>query len=499
MMRFILILSMVILSPTYVSADVLYSQTVDTVQDGETGDSMGTLLFATSSYATCEDIPEWTISSFSLKTYDDGVGPGPQDIYGGVSVAGYDGTLALSGTLSQYHQATSTNKISIDGDAGTVRTWTFSPSVYLPSLCEDAGGSGYPAASDYYWIRVGIGALGNDNALDVGETPSVNSSASYERNASASASDLYMVIEGVEISGGTGTRIETVTPYDGETIATSSAATFGATGWVSEEDWEYGTVVELQYAPYSAYQAAVATPDMVMTYVELEIAGYGAFSVSTTSSATVGGEYYMGAAIKTPSWSNSLLNFFGYGQFANFGVLTSTSTEFIAGYLTAYDIFVASTTESVENYLASSTVSMAACTEWTSFALQDCLNLLFVPQTQPIAAALGAFKEEFLSYAPWGYITRFVTIMASPDIDDLPEFSVTVPTDGEGGSMGFSMDMNEALAGAGDVLDSLEDPYSGTSVQDIMQPFVRLTLGLLVLLALIHHITATRHVDGQRV
>lgn len=292
------------------------------------------------------------------------------------------------------------------------------------------------------------------------------------------------------------THIETITPRGGSTIATSSNAVIGASGWVSDDDYKDGMYIQVRYARFSSYQSSIASPDSLYTTKSIPITSAGYFNFSTTSPITATGEYSMLAEIKSPSLSDQLLNYFGFGQFANSGIRTSSSTKFTAYAASSYDNYVASTTASVAAYVASSTISLATCTAWTSFDLGQCLNLLFVPQTQPIKEALGSFKNGFLSYTPWGYLTRFIVILTNNATGTLPTFTATFMT-GPSATSSLTFDMQDMIAGGGDLLESIHDPNSGLSTRDIVEPWILLFIALSVLFIIISDFARMSHYNSS--
>jgi len=311
-------------------------------------------------------------------------------------------------------------------------------------------------------------------------------------NTCGAVTDLYFIIDDGFVD--TSTHIQTVIPTPDTTVATSSGATFGVTGYVSDTDYESGMYVQVKYAAYSASQASVANPDSLFTVLTFPITSSGGFSVSTTSPLITAGLYTMQTQIRTGSWLNSTLNFLGFGQFANDAIKTATSTRFTAAHLGGFDIFMASTTAAIEAYYASSTISMAACTDWISFALLDCLNLIFVPQAQPIVAQLEAFKNGFLQYAPWGYLTRVVVILSGSSTSTLPSFTATIPLGSPDDLETLTFDMGDMIAGGGALLNSIPARGSALTIQDILRPLIDLFIALFVVIIIVRDLTGV----GQR-
>lgn len=292
----------------------------------------------------------------------------------------------------------------------------------------------------------------------------------------------------------TNTRIISTVPAGGATVATSTSATVGADVYVNPLDYKNGDYVEIKYAPYSSYQAAVADPNLLFTKIDFQIATSGESDFSTTSPITTQGLYTMSTTLYGPN-TYDFFNIFSFNLGSS--ALLSTSTQFTAGSLSGYDIFVASTTASINAYLASSTVSLASCTSFTSFSLGDCMNLIFVPQAAPIEQALGAFKEGFLSYAPWGYITRFITILSGEGAatSSLPVLSATFPLGPSQTMTTFTIDPNTFIPAGDALLNSATatfGPGEGESFQQILEPILDELLALLVTIAIIHDILSIR-------
>ncbi len=288
--------------------------------------------------------------------------------------------------------------------------------------------------------------------------------------------------------GDSSTRIVSVAPGNKSTIATSTAATFAASGYINPVDFKTGMYIQIQYAFYGDALLPTPDPSQVFKTINFPIATSGPFVVSTTSPVSKTGEYTMQTRLKTPSLLSDVLSFLGYCSTGCTGgnIRISTSTTFVAVMPNGYDAFVASTTNSITAYLASSTISLASCSSWTSFSLGDCLNLLFVPQVRPIDDALSNFRNTFFSFAPWGYVTRVVVILSSNATSSLPLIDVTMPL-GRPGSPEYMVDEykfdpNDMLSGGALLLNRVHTSFGGDfSVQEVMEPFVDFTIAMLLI------------------
>lgn len=302
----------------------------------------------------------------------------------------------------------------------------------------------------------------------------------------------YFVINGGSAPPSVVTRIDTVTPADKAIVAsTSPTVTFGATGYVNAHDYVSGMYILISYSSNSYTQAAVASPEFTNTFITLPVTAAGAFSLSTTTASSTlrtYGVYNMQTQLRTPSITNSILNFFGFGQFANLGIKTATSTTFTYSAASQYDVVTQQVLDSVQSYLASSTVSLASCTNWTAFNLQDCTNLLFVPQFGPIKTAMDTFKNQFLSYMPWGYATRFLVILSGSATTSLPSFTVYFPIGANNNvsTTSLNFDMQDMVAGGAALIDSVHtNDGSNLSMRDIAEPWIQLIIALTVILIII--------------
>lgn len=358
-------------------------------------------------------------------------------------------------------------------------------------------------SSANHYMRIDIYRNGGSNCTGLGTrcgayaTFGMASTSNYNNNAYFQIYDTF----GNSTVDTTKTYIADVTPPNGATVATSTTFTFGGHGYVTSADFVSGMYLQIKYVRLSDLQAAVANVDNLYTVFNIPITQSGEFTLSTTTSLINTGQYQILSSIRSPSLVNNFFNFLGFGQFATLGIQSATTTVFTAAHLSGYDIFVASTTASIDSYLASSTISMASCSSWVSFNLADCMNLLFVPQVGPIRTALNSFKDGFLSYAPWGYMTRFLVIVSGSATTSLPAISIPTPLGDPSkpsyinGS--FTLDPNDMLRGGGALVNSIQTTYGDggvhKTVQDVAQPFVRLIIGLALLFWIIRDIMGMRH------
>jgi len=238
------------------------------------------------------------------------------------------------------------------------------------------------------------------------------------------------------VIGGAGvpqlTSIVSVTPANGTTIATSTTATIGADVYISPSQYNSSEYVEIAFIRNQDLQSTGGSPALLTTTFDFPVAS-GVNIVSTTTDLETTGQYNMTTSLKQTSLTESILNFFGFGQVGNLfdnSTLIATSTTFIVGAPTAYDIFEASTTNSINDFIASSSIPVSACDPISgSFSLTGCMGLLFTWQTAPMNAEMTTLQKTLFSYAPWGYVTRTMTILTSGATTTIPAISFTFPAD----------------------------------------------------------------------
>ena len=291
------------------------------------------------------------------------------------------------------------------------------------------------------------------------------------------------------------TRIDTVTPADATTTATSTTFTFGATGYINSSDYVDGMQIRIVYSqPTESIVPGAAAASL--QYIYFPISAPGAFTVSTTTPLLSVGDYDMNTSIQ--GYAN--LNFFGFFDIPFTGhdtTVNSTSTTFIAALQTGVDMFNASTSAGVSAYLASSTISLASCSSFTSFNLGDCLNLLLVPQPAQMQDQLNSFKSQFLSYFPWGYVTRFVTIIGTGGTTTLPTISIAINTPysqggGENDTTTLRFDENEMLANGAGILNGIDANGTDQNFRDVTEPYIDLFLAITILYIIIRDLLALR-------
>lgn len=288
------------------------------------------------------------------------------------------------------------------------------------------------------------------------------------------------------------TRIISTIPVNGQTVATSTAVQIGGLAFVSQDDNENGNdFVRIQIARRSNAMAAIGSPALVTQTFDIPVA-VGILSYATTTPIDKYGQYFMSQQIIRPSFIGSFLNFFGL----SIGVLDATSTVFTVDHLTGYDNFAASTSQAIADFAENGPADLSNCS-LGNFDLSGCIYGLFVPDFRLLVIHLEDVKNSVLTTFPWGYFTRAYTILsnnATTTGTTLPTFTVNIPTsDATSSDIVLTYDMQEMISGGGILLASIKDPNTGQNMEDIIGPWLKLFIGLSVILVIIGDLTKMGH------
>lgn len=285
-------------------------------------------------------------------------------------------------------------------------------------------------------------------------------------------------------------RIVTVTPANNATAATSSPVTLAATGYTNLFDWVAGTHVTISIQPESVGVIATAAQYGVRTF-DFSV-GSENFSVSTTTILTEQGIYLMSVSIRHPSsFLGGIFSYFGIANSYNAEVIVATSTRFTAGALSSLDRALASTTQLFADRAASSTsFDLSGCSPVT-FDFLGCISTIFGWPTGAASNALSNTNAIIFSYAPFGYISRFMVILSSPATSSFAgpsyTFAADYPVSAFAGQT-FSFDFQSALASASD-LENNQFKSTGAdpkTLWEIIQVFYDTILGLILLYMIFH-------------
>lgn len=310
-----------------------------------------------------------------------------------------------------------------------------------------------------------------------------------------SSNDYYTEISDTPLAPDTNTRIISSTPANGATIATTSAGIVGGSAYVNSSDYRHGQFIQLQLRRNSnIYQPFLAL-------YNFPISSSGAFSFSTTTDLSLGGDYTINIQLRNPEGIGAIFDnvfsFFGIGAGQPVAIV-STTTIFTAASSSAFDILQRNIKAGIANIAASTTISAAVC-NITSFQLGDCLSVLILPTQAELATDFQEFRDGFLSYAPWGYVTRLGVIFSGTATTAIPVISATFPL-GTPGTSGYFMDTfyldpNDMLQGGDNLLNSVTatfGPGEGMNFQQIFEPLLIDLFAVLLMMAMFYDMSRMR-------
>jgi len=448
----------------------------------------------------------------------EGLGTGLSGTFDGIQVPfrfqGFGAFRVLNFQLFDCPDATYTGCTQIENTNSSLAT-TSSKTMYYATF-----GGESATSSDYYFIVWDANAGSGNQTTGYGSTADTypngtvfpyGTGGTDPDPASVGMVDLAFTVYG--LNGGSSTpqitRIDTVSPSDGEVIATSSLPwNYTTTGYVAGGDFSTGARLRIKIdrntdaqtvGALLAYNAAFGNN----TYIP--ITGSGSFNLSTTSiNNTFGvdrpGEYTMTQQIQVPGFS---VNWWIFNFDLTYNTLVSTTTTFTVSTSTAVDIIVNAQASSTAALLQAAGDQLHGCQfNWFNSAvdfsigssLMGCITALatymFVPSSDQLSADVDAVKNGFAVRVPWGYATRFVEILtASSTPAALPTWTAVVATS-RTSSTTFTFDPGDMLVGGANTLNSITDPNSGLTLRQVSEPILLLFIGISLLIIIFHDLMA---------
>jgi hypothetical protein len=291
------------------------------------------------------------------------------------------------------------NTVAVNGTTPVLTTFTFSglsvdPTKYYYFIPK--------ATNDFHFVW----AAGSDSSSAY-PSGAVVTTSNFTSSSTAPYA-LYFDIAGMGTSApDTRTRIDSTTPANNATIASSTSSTFGGVGYVSVSDYvasntyfNFCTIKATAqvgsdiFAPVLAVQQGACVSK---TY-DLPITASGSFTVSTTTDTSLmKGAYVMKSSIHVP-W----FNLFGF----SFGSrsLVSTSTVFVVATSTRADAQALGRLQILEG-LDSTALSgdyNDPCANLPG-STTECLIGIVVPTGQDFSQLKADF-DSIISIGPWGFL-----------------------------------------------------------------------------------------------
>lgn len=296
----------------------------------------------------------------------------------------------------------------------------------------------------------------------------------------------------------TRTRIISVVPH-ATTTATTTAV--GFTGYVDESDFVEGMYVEASFFNPTIGATSANVIDACNVFgaglckLEFPISTFGDIASSTEITFNYGGTTKVTWTIRVPTFWSSLWVVGGLFQDI---VLDTWKDSFVVGYQTLFDqslngdgTQVNGDSSGLVGYFTtggtSSTTPVAAgcATIFTGGTIVSCLTGLIIPDSQTLAYDFKLLYDGAFSKVPFGYITRFLTIVSgNAGAVEPPALSYTFGSSSPSVLQGknYTVQIWDNM----DVLTmAVADDGSDKNIWDIVMPYFNVVVALVVLLAIL--------------
>jgi len=286
------------------------------------------------------------------------------------------------------------------------------------------------------------------------------------------------------------TRIISVSPVNGSTIATSTSQTLEVKGYVNPTDYASNMQVTVDVQNHSVQSALLVGPVFSGTVQAIEAprvftftpTGGGFFDFSTTTSFQDIGQETMRDEIST----QPLFSFFGIFSIGG-ELFDSTTTVFTVSTSTAYDVLAENR---VQAALAMVQAGLPDCSSTIKFManLQGCIYELLVPTQADTDATFNAFGNALFTRVPFGYITRFIVIITGHAGAVEPPaltytFGSSSPAVLQGTTVTFQIWDN--MGSSSPLLLARADDGSNKDIWDIVDPYFEMVVAWAVFLVIL--------------
>ncbi len=304
------------------------------------------------------------------------------------------------------------------------------------------------------------------------------------------------------------THIASTTPSDLENTATSTTYYFGTTGEIEGSDIGSNMNVTMQYYNDTLAQVVVS-PSVVSHYIKFPLTATTtanfSFSTTTDMSSAPLGRYYLKTTINKDEFS-----FFGLFSFWSTAIYTKVTTFYVSTttahiYVTGYDAIA--DTSNPENITAIEAGITTCDFSWGDLAsttkISTFLTCLVVPNSSSLSITFNQFQQNVLTLAPWGYITRFVNILASTTPVEPPpltyKFGSSSPAvlQAYTASDPITFQVFDYMGSSSPLLQIKADDGSNKNVWDIIDPFVTFLVTIGVLLVVLGDIMGFSMPSGE--
>jgi len=315
---------------------------------------------------------------------------------------------------------------TIDSDGRVACQWFFDGSGLSLSAGTYYFSGGVNSSSDGTWYGAASGSAS--------ETGNGNLSGSSFTAYGSGGERAYVICNTAACSflpAADSTRIIATVPLNHAVVASSTSFAVNTTAAISSADYSSDLRVRIRVSNDArritmlanallAFDSAFGTGstqhavDKTFLFSPVN----GTYVYATTTELAQIGQYTYQAFVEKPHDY-----FFGL----NFGVydtLAATTTKFLVATSTAYDALV---TDNVSNFNALLNAETEKCIDIIT-TFKACIFSLIVPNDDDFNAVGQQIYDTFFTRVPFGYVTRFVSIMSSSTPIALPALSYSFGT-----------------------------------------------------------------------
>lgn len=295
------------------------------------------------------------------------------------------------------------------------------------------------------------------------------------------------------------TRIVSFTPEEGST--TPNLVTFNLHVYINPDDLGFISGVEIEYQ------------NIDQNYLLSSIPFLSHDTLLFSGEATTSGDFYFTATSSLPDGNYRVQAKINrtYAFIVNpFSSISDTQNhQFVVNQETYLGHLNQNGFREFNSIFGSTTATSTAAASancnplgWVgaSSTLSLCLGFLFYPSGPYLDETIKGFRDGVATRVPWGYFYRMYDIFTETSTTTFATFTASVVTGGSGNTSTTTLtyDPADMLAGGAALVNGISDG-NGHSSRDIMEPFVKLTVALMVLFTIYADLTKSHEHNTEQV
>ncbi len=328
------------------------------------------------------------------------------------------------------------------------------------------------------------------------------------------------------------THFTYIYPSNGSLIATTSPTTVGDDNFqgacvlndcsngqgyaTTTMTWE-GYVAPVDFVASSTFISATIAVTTGTGFVGnstylIPVTSSGVFSYSTTSKPLYGGgnrlDSHIINRVPVSGWISDFSCWITGECASTVNNLVSSTTIFTLGSISitpAQTLFLKNfgtqqgITDQLKSYASTTDQLLRSCNPFNNFDISQCVSGLIIPADEDVTSSLNSIKGNIMSRAPFGWIVRISTLIATTSTTTIPSISYTFQSDsplaGDTLSFDVSSYMSQASALSGEMTSNMPDHKT---VWEILQTPINMFLYIFLVYVMITDITGINFHSGGR-